>query len=308
MKIENIINKKTLSYFFPKRPSRSNKGDYGKILCVCGSYAPDGLSMCGAAFLAAISAYRCGTGLVNICTPKENYVSLSSSIPEAVFTLYDGNNPDLSYISSIVGDYDCVLIGCGLGRSTLSKNLISSVLPYVRSSLVIDADALNMISENPDLLKLIPDEVRKNTVITPHPGEMSRLCEKSINDILSSTKEVATEFALDNGIVCVLKDNRTVISDGEIVYINKTGNPGMSVAGSGDVLAGITASLMSRKDNILYSNGDRKSMDTVTVAAIAVYLHGLSGDIAQMKHGEYSMISRDIVDSISEVIQNIQGL
>lgn len=264
----------------PPRPTRSNKGDFGRVLLICGSRG-----MAGASYLAALGAYRTGAGLVEIFAPEENRVILQSLIPEAVLTLYNADSPDTDLLCERLERCDAVAVGCGLGRSKTSLELLKSVLKNTQAPAVIDADALNIISEHPLLLKYA-----KGHIITPHIGEMSRLTGLSIDEILSSPKEVAQDFAKKHSLVCLLKDHNTIVSDGtERIYVNKSGNSGMATGGSGDVLAGIIASLLAQKHLALSPLG---------AATLGAYIHGLAGDRAASSLGEYAVMASDIANSI----------
>lgn len=271
----------------PHRPERSSKGDFGRVLCLCGS---DG--MAGAAFLCAKSAYRSGAGLVEIFTPESNRVILQTSLPEAIVTAYNEGNATSLLLASLQ-KADCIVAGCGLSLTPLSRALLSTLLHNVDTSrvpLVLDADALNLISKNPSFLKYI-----KNSVITPHALEFSRLSCASAQDILTTPSDFAFSYAKKHSLVCVLKDHNTVVSDGsDRLFINTTGNNGMSTGGSGDVLAGILAGLLAQTKSV--------SLDTV---ACAVYLHGACGDIASRNLSSYSVMASDLIDSLPLALSGI---
>lgn len=267
----------------PPRPERSNKGDFGKVLCVCGSQG-----MSGASYLTALGAYRTGAGLVYIFAPEENRVILQTLIPEAVLLLYNSAEPDTDSLLQAMENCDTIVAGCGLGRSAAALTMLKCVLRNSRVPTVIDADALNLISEHPFLLKYA-----KGQIITPHIGEMSRLTGLSIEDILNDTKNTAARFAAEHSLICVLKDHETAVSDGtERIYINKSGNSGMSTGGSGDVLAGIIGALCAQK---------HLGLSNFEAAALGVYIHGLAGDRTAEKLGEYAVMARDIADNIRVV-------
>ena len=252
--------------------------------------------MCGAAYFSAAAAYRCGAGIVEIFTPRKNYEALGAQVPEAVFSLYEKEeNADdvLSRLKESMKKADSVVVGCGLGKSDLAREIVACVLENVRVPLLIDADGLNILSENESLWDLLSSEQRRRTVITPHPGEMSRLTGFSVKEILTDTEKAASTFAEKRGIVCLLKDHATVVSDGENVYINKSGNPGMATAGMGDVLSGIIGALLARL-------GDEKCVFEESVAG--AYLHGLAGDCAAKLFGEYSLMASDVLSQICNVI------
>lgn len=296
-----FVESKDCASLFPKRPDRMNKGDAGRILVVCGSYDGEGLSMCGAAYFAAKAAYLCGAGVVEIFTARENYPALASLVPEAVFSLYGYEEETRSVADRLkesVGKSDAVVIGCGLGKSETAKALMQAAFECVACPIVIDADGLNIISENSELWSLLDEEQRKRTVITPHPGEMARLTGKSIGEILNSAPETALDFASEKGIVCLLKDHNTAISNGEAVYINQTGNAGMATAGMGDVLAGIIGALLARTE---------KASEILQAVAASAYLHGLAGDIAVRHTGEYSLTASALLSKIPSAICDIFG-
>ncbi len=277
-----------LSYL-PARPERSNKGDFGRVLCVCGSYG-----MAGAAFLCAKAAYRMGAGLVEILTPESNRTVLQAMLPEAVLTAYGADIPTRQLIESAVERADTIVAGCGLGVTADSRALLSDLLHIAdtsRAPLILDADALNLLSKNPSLLKYI-----KGAVITPHAKEMSRLCGTSVENILSAPDRTALLFAQKHETICLLKDHRTVVTDGSTLYINGTGNSGMSTGGSGDVLAGMLGGLFAQR-----KNGSATSFELTCLGA---YLHGLCGDLASAHMGEYSIMASDIIAYIPKAISS----
>ena len=284
-------SEKSIASLLPERPARSNKGTYGKILCAAGSYG-----MSGAAYLSAKAAYRTGAGLVRILTPEENRVILQSTLPEAVLSVYDAEAPDAFFLRQNAEWADVLVIGPGLGRSEGAKAVLVGLLQsFGKTSnrpVILDADALNLIAEEPSLWTLIPPK----TIITPHPGEMSRLCGRTIPEILSDIPGTCRRFAKEHDVICVLKDHETAVADSragsaEEVYINHTGNSGMAPAGVGDVLTGMIASLCAQ------------GMPAWAAAVLGVRLHGMAGDRAASILGEYSVMASDIVDSIPYVMR-----
>jgi NAD(P)H-hydrate epimerase len=305
------VSREDISALFPTLPERSNKGSCGRVLFICGSYDPCGSAMSGAAYFAAASAYRSGAGIVKIFTRRENYVSLSSKLPEAVYSLY-GDDENIDRIEKRLSDElrwaDAVVIGCGLGKSELSCRLVKATLTEVSCPMVIDADALNIMAENDALWSCLPKEQRKRTIITPHMGEMSRLCGNGIADILLSPVSFARNFAGDKGVVCLLKDHKTVITDGERVFLNNSGNAGMASAGMGDLLSGIIGAIVSR--NTLSDSADTERIgenELLYRAAVGAYIHGCAGDVAAGKIGEYSLIASDLLREIGGVISAFCG-
>lgn len=284
------IEDKDLESLFSPREKNSHKGTYGEVLCVCGSYRDDGISMCGAAYLCALASYRCGAGIVRIYTHKNNYAPIAANLPEAVYELYDGEI-DKDRLASLAKKADCVVVGCGLGTDKRAVDIVSTAIRHAEGYLVIDADALNIMAREPRLWKL----VRAKCVITPHIGEMSRLTGAGIGEIAENTVSFAKSFAKERGVVCVLKDYKTVVSDGNITYINNSGCPSMAKGGSGDVLSGIIAGILAQGK---MSDGRPLSY----LAACGVYLHGRAGEESAKKYGVYSPIARDIAGAIPKII------
>ncbi len=284
---------------FAKLPDRTNKGDMGRLLVVCGSYNAQGTSMCGAAYFCASAAYRTGAGIVEIFTPRENYSALASLVPEAVFSLYRyEEQPDAvtARLAEAISHSDAVVIGCGLGKSELARALVMVTVSCAKCPLLIDADGLNIISEDEGLWSLLAEKQRAQTVITPHPGEMSRLCRATVAEILSDTSKCAKSFAKKHGVVCLLKDHHTAISDGERIYLNQSGNAGMASAGMGDLLAGIIGALLAR------SSKEGSKADVFECVATGAFLHGLAGDLAAEKYGEYSLTASVVLSEIPAAI------
>lgn len=274
-----ISNLAPLRELLPRRPERSHKGTFGKVLCVCGSYG-----MAGAAYLSALGAYRSGAGLVYIFTPRENVTILQTLIPEAVIKIYDSDSPDTDSLKKLLSEADSVVVGCGLGKTKTALSLLKCVLKYSRVPTVIDADALNLISEHPFLFKYT-----KDMIITPHMMEASRLCGKEVEDVMSAPERFASELAHTSAGICLLKDHNTAVSDGERCYINKTGNSGMATGGSGDLLAGMIAGFSAQK---------HLGLSPFESAVLGAYAHGLAGDAAAREFGEYSLMASDIADFI----------
>ena len=276
------INSDDIGKVFSKRRADAHKGTYGEVLCVCGSYNENGISMCGAAYLCGLAAYKRGAGIVRIYTHKENYGPVATNLPEAVYELYS-DDIDRERLSQLVAKADCVVLGCGIGTDDRAVKIVRTVLESAKKRIVIDADALNIMAKKPQMWSYVNCEC----VITPHIGEMARLCGRSVGEIAENTVEIAKSFAREKGVTCVLKSYKTVISDGEKVYINTTGNPAMAKGGSGDLLAGTIGGALAQKHI-------RDGFDVAYVCACCVYLHGRAGDEAANNLGEYCVLARDI--------------
>jgi len=238
-----------------------------------------------------LAALRTGAGLVEILTPEVNLPIIQTLIPEAIVSTYDENEPSAQDIEKAVKRADTIVCGCGLGVSRSSLFVLSRVLHMSSVPTVLDADALNLVSRNPSLLKYCSGKI-----LTPHPAEMSRLIRKEVDDVVSDPDTAAYEFAKKHSLVCVLKGHNSRVSNGsESIYVNASGNSALATAGSGDVLAGIIASILAQG-----KNGD---MPIFEAACLGVYIHGLCGDVCAIRHGEYSTIASDIIAALPEVLK-----
>lgn len=272
-----------LKQCYPKRKANSHKGSYGKVGLIVGSKG-----MSGAAFLCAKAAYLTGAGLVQIYTHEDNRIILQELLPEAIISTYEEFNE--VQLKKIVEWSDVIGIGCGLGQSDLGKEILHYVILHRTQPVVVDADGLNMLAENKELLLTQKSQV----VLTPHMKEMSRLISCSVKEIQDRRVELLEEFVNTYPVVCVLKDARTIVAEKDRpLYLNMTGNASMAKGGSGDVLTGIISAILAQ------------CTDVFTGAALSVYLHGTAGDYAKAKHGSYSVLASDIVDAIGEVLKQL---
>lgn len=268
----SIITKEFVQTIIGKRHREIHKGDCGRILIVAGS-----VGMAGAAVLAARAALRCGSGLVQIAIPKELFPIVQIGVPEATCLERDFTKIDL-------GLYDAVAVGPGLSESKESIDVVKFLLKNYDGPMVMDADALNIVSHN-NLSEVIKN--KNNVVITPHIGEAKRLIGN-----FQDREEILKILQEKTGAITVLKGHETLVATGrEETYINTTGNPGMATAGSGDVLTGIIASLMGQRSMI---NNDRKRITPDMAAVCGVFIHGFAGDLAAKDKGEYGLIAGDI--------------
>lgn len=266
----------------PGRSPRANKGTYGKVLIIGG-----GENMAGAAILAAKAACRTGCGLVQILAAENNRLPIQTGLPEAVFASWKQEQA----LERCLPWADAVGIGPGLGTSLEARELLKKVLLLWKGPLLVDADGLNILSECPEYLL----NTEAKVIVTPHPGEMARLQKSGVKEILENLLKMAGSYAAYYHLVCVLKDARTVVSDGKKQFINTSGNEGMATGGSGDVLSGIITSLLAQ--------GMKNPFEA---ACLGVYLHGLAGDAAKDRIGSRSMIAGDIVNGISEVLGKLE--
>ena len=268
------------------RPAEAHKGDFGKVLIIGGS-----VGMSGAAALAGRAALRAGAGLVRVATPK-SVLPIVASI-EPCFTTIALPEDSAGRISAkaintileAAGQNDAVAFGPGVGLSGGLCSVLHALLEQEALRLVIDADGLNNLAGMKDW----PARLKAKLILTPHPGEMKRLWSGLLRgQPPSGRSEQAVQFARRTNSIVVLKGAGTVVTDGERVYINKTGNPGMATAGSGDILTGVITALMGQ------------GLSDFDAAVLGVYIHGLAGDIAAQKTGQVSLIATDIIDSLSD--------
>lgn len=290
-------NKKDLS-LLPIRKNNSHKGSFGKILIVAGS---EGMS--GAAYLSAKACYKTGAGMVKVLSSLSNRTILQTLLPEALFASYDTDEELIDAIRWA----DTIVIGPGLTISKKAKELLEAVINIgQKAKIVVDADAINilaaMIEDSEanhrdkrltigERANKLVDILPKNTILTPHLMELSRLIGIGIANISANIFDIANQCSYNNELVYVLKDARTIVSHIDRKYVNNSGNNGMATAGSGDVLTGIIAGLLAQ------------GMEAFMAASLAVYIHGLAGDIAKDRLGEYSLMAGDIIDAISDVLK-----
>ena len=272
----------------PPRKPWSNKGTYGKVLMIAGSK-----NMAGAAFLAGEAAYRSGSGLIRLFSCEENRVILQSLLPEAILTTYRDPEDALSTLREAIEWATVIGFGPGLGTGPLPEQMLQLLLTTGKVPLVIDADGINVLARlRADGSPVWEDflNYRHGIILTPHRMEMSRLCGKSLREISASLMDTAGELA-DSSHIIVLKDARTVVADGsEFIYLNTSGNHGMSVGGSGDVLTGMICGLLAG------------GTDPAEAARLGVYCHGLAGDQAAGQTGHHALLARDIIEGISKVL------
>lgn len=267
----------------PDRKPNAHKGDFGKILLLCGSRG-----YTGAAALAAMGALRCGAGLVYLGVPESIYAIEAVKLTEAiVFPLpdLDGKfaNSAFDRILPLLPKMDAVLIGPGIGCSEGTFGLVERVLKSFNKTVVLDADGINVLSGHIDILRGRTGP----TILTPHEGEFTR-----VGAVLTENRiESATEFAQQSNSVVLLKGHNTVITDGDRVYVNPTGNPGMAVGGSGDVLAGIITALLGF------------GLEPIEAAACGAWLHGAAGDICADEIGQHGMLPSDMIAVLPRLLK-----
>ncbi|MCS7250219.1 MAG: NAD(P)H-hydrate dehydratase [candidate division WOR-3 bacterium] len=289
-----LIEEEDVRDFFPKRLSWGHKGTFGSCLIIAGSR---GYS--GAAFLASVGALKIGSGLVYLATPKIIIDVIETKLTEVVkiplnweegFTL-----DNLDKINELWPKIDVLAIGPGIGTNEKTKLFVKKILTAAEERkipVVIDADGINCLSEEIDLLKGLAKNIP--IILTPHPGELSRLIKILPEKINESRIEIARSFSQEKGVYLVLKGSPTVIGTPQgMVYINPTGNSGLASGGSGDVLTGFIAGLLAQK------------LAPEKAAIVGVYLHGLSADLALENQTEYDFIASDIFVHLPKAIKKI---
>lgn len=266
----------------PARRQDSNKGTYGKTLIIAGSR-----NMAGAAAFSARAAYYMGAGLVTIYTPESNRVILQQLIPEAVMKTYPDHEFDENALKDLLASCSTLVVGPGLGKSDISHKIVHYVLEHAACPLIIDADALNIISEQPQILKMCSAPA----AVTPHLMELSRLTGYNIQTLKTNLQKICVDFSHEYGVICISKDARTMIfGDNKDIYVNLSGNNGMSTGGSGDVLTGVIAGLCSQ------------GMDLMEASKLGVYIHGLAGERASDRRGVRSVTASDIAEAIPDIL------
>ena len=282
MEIRELNHKQVLS-ILPDRDPWGHKGTFGKILLLCGSRG-----YTGAAYLAAMGALRSGAGLVFLGVPESIYTIEAVKLNESVvFPLPDENGMlsvhGVSQILERLPRMDAVLIGPGLGHSSGTFEVVKAVLEKAACPVVLDADGINVLSGHKDIVR----GRQYPTVITPHDGEFLRMGGVMRN----SRMDAAAALAKDLGCIILLKGHETCITDGQTAYLNRTGNPGMAVGGSGDLLSGIIVSLLGQ------------GIAPLEAAACAAWLHGVSGDICAGKIGQYGMLPTDMLMELPRLMK-----
>src|SRR4051794_39898948 len=267
----------------PERPPEGHKGMFGRVLVVGGSDA-----MIGAPVLAGTAALRMGAGLVQVATPRSILAAAISITPELIgLPLVAGN---LAQLVAAADAADAVVVGPGLGQSRDAKARVTRLIKLKGKSMLLDADALNLLAAE----KQWPASFKARAVLTPHPGEMKRLAKLFKRSEVPTDDDgriqIATLAAKTFGQVMVLKGHRTVVTDAERVYLNRTGDSTLSKAGSGDVLSGIIGTLLAQQ------------MDHFDAACAGVWMHGRAGEIAGKRLGRRCALARDVIDALPEAI------
>src|SRR6266481_841108 len=293
----DLLTRASMRELITPRTPDSHKGDYGRVLVVAGSRGKT-----GAAHLSAVGALRSGAGLVTVATPGSCQPVVAAMGPEYMTEALGetagrsgepvGIDPaDVERVLEMARDV--IALGPGLGQAPATQHFITALVDRASMPLVIDADGLNAFSGNPDRLA---GREGRDVIITPHPGEMARLVGMSTDEVQASRLEIARNFAREHHLYVVLKGHRTIIAtpDGK-VFINPTGNPGMATGGVGDVLTGMIAAWLGQL------------LDAEAACKVAVYLHGMAGDLADADEGEVALVASDLVAHLGDAVQELTG-
>ncbi len=273
------LTREYISALLPKRPNDANKGTFGKVLVIagCENYP-------GAAYLSCVAAYRVGAGLVTLVTDDIVKIIVSRKLPEVTFLSLEEVNQKLS-------NFNVLLLGPGLGQDDKAVNLVKQLIKKKLPKTIIDGDGLNILSK----IDKWWDKLNGEVVLTPHPGEMSRLTGRSIDEIQKNREDLAKSFSKKWNQVVVLKGANTVIASpsGEVA-ISPFANSALATAGTGDVLSGIIAGFLAQGLNVF---------DAV---CLGVYIHGMAGEMLKEKYGNAGNLASDLLPFLPKVIQHIQ--
>jgi ADP-dependent NAD(P)H-hydrate dehydratase len=272
----------------PVRPADGHKGTFGTVLVVAGSRG-----MSGAAVLSGSAAVRGGAGLVRVACPADVQAVVASGNPCYLTSGLTGSDQQDEYADQVAGltkSADVVAIGPGLGKSDAVTALVRQQVLGGDKPLVLDADALNVLSPIPDTLR----ERGQPTVLTPHPGEFARLLNTSTEQVQANRLNLAIGFAQQWHVVLLLKGQHTIVTDGSRVYVNGTGNPGMATGGTGDVLTGLLAALAGQ------------GMGAFDAAVLAAWVHGRAGDLAAEAVGQTALCATDVLSHLPAALREVE--
>ena len=275
-----------------KRKPDTHKGDYGYVLVLGGS---PGLT--GAVCLCANAALRIGTGLVRVGVPKSLNDIFEIKLTEVMSLPLPEENGCLSLgafsqIERILDKIDVIALGCGASLNPSTQELILEIIEEIDKPLVVDADGINALAKDLEVLKR---RKTKNLILTPHLGEFCSLLKQDKEGIKQRRKELVKDFSFQYNLTLVLKGHQTLVSDGKVLFENNTGNPGMATAGSGDVLTGIITGLMAQ------------GLNNFETAKLGVYLHGLAGDLAAKDKTQGCLIASDIIEYLPKAIKKARA-
>ena len=286
------LNTTLVKSFLPPRPNNAHKGTFGKLLCVCGCSGYR-----GAAAISTLAALRTGVGLVNLCTVDEVISSLSSSIYEATYTRLESENGFISCdnadkIVELSKGSSALLLGCGLGKNAHTISLVKEIVERAETPIIIDADGINCLCENINVLK----NTKAKIILTPHIAEFSRLLGISVSEFLENRFDLVRQFSSEYNVTVLSKSTQSIASSSDCkkIYLSDTGNSALSKGGSGDLLAGMTASFVAQ------------GIEPISACAIAQFVLGISAERLSKSMSRRSVIARDILDVLPFVLKEIE--
>lgn len=284
----DLLTETEISPLLPQRSPGANKGNFGHVLIVAGS-----TGKMGAGILAARGCLRSGAGLVTYAVPETAFEKFDAALPEVMIEALPDHHSGalhsngLAKLDALLKGKTAVVLGPGIGTSKETAQVVHHLLQTVQVPMVIDADALNCLEENPGWFSLLAER----HILTPHPGEMARLVQKTTAEIQSDRLGVAREFAVQHASTLVLKGRHSIVASRQRIAINPTGNPGMATAGMGDVLSGIIGGLLAQ------------GLSPDDAARAAVFLHGLAGDVI----GGQGLLASDVANAVPKAVQMVQA-
>ncbi|MBI4056497.1 MAG: NAD(P)H-hydrate dehydratase [Elusimicrobia bacterium] len=305
--MEQNLTARYVAGLLPPRPLKSHKGDFGRVLIVAGSRG-----MTGASVLAASAAMRSGAGLVTLALPNSQQAVVASQLVEVLtYPLPETRQATLHLravreIQKLIDSRGCdvLVLGPGLSTHPQTQKAVLKILALIDIPTVLDADALNILATlAPPYRKKLFSKRHSPVIVTPHPGEMSRLLGVSISQVQKDREDRARYLAKELGVVCVLKGYRTVITDGTKTFLNSTGNPGLAKAGTGDVLAGMLGAFWPQV--CISRRFDNQS--ALKASCLAVYVHGLCGDLAAKESTEQGLLARDLSRFLPRALRKLKS-
>lgn len=283
----NNINRKIVQGLLPKRPEDSNKGTFGKILNISGSK-----NYTGAAYLSSLAALKIGAGYVTLACPKSISSIIATMLPEITFLpLEETNIGSISRNNSIpdLYTYNVLSLGCGITTNEETREFAFKIINELNRNqkVIIDADGINILANHKGEISL------KNAVITPHPKELSRLLNVSVEEIITNREKYARITSQTYECITVLKGHNSIVTNGEKILKNKSGSSALAKAGTGDVLTGIIAGLLAQ------------NMKPFDAAILGTFLHGLAGDYAKEDLTKYSVLATDVIKYLPFAIKEV---
>lgn len=299
MKPSVTLTSRFVRGLLPARAPDSQKYDFGHVLIVAGSSG-----MTGAAVLCAHGALRAGAGLVTLAISEDQVLSVLPRLRPEIMTLAVPASTGAGAAAAVSMVTQCIknrrvtalVVGPGMGGEPRVAQFLSRLLLVVSLPLVIDADALNALARSASVRTAL-SSARGPVILTPHAGELARLIDRASEDVSRDRIDAAARCAAQYKCICVLKGHRTVITDGERVFVNPTGNAGMATAGAGDVLAGMIGALIAQV----------RPPQALNAALAGVYAHGLAGDCAAVEKTQIALAAGDIIDALPQAFKKLTG-